>query len=127
MPDPMIGSYEDPARAERVEVITSVQRRRRWSTEEKVRIVEETYLPCATPAARSVGTRGALPWRRATPAGARTAWRSAATMNFSRKIGRCYHTIGKISDEDDGRRGTRARHPRTVRFGFPESWRAKSD
>src|SRR3954468_3388193 len=45
MPDPMIGSYEDPPRAERVEVITSVQRRRRWPTEEKVRIVEETYLP----------------------------------------------------------------------------------
>ena len=33
----------------------------------------------ATPAARSVGTRGALPWTRATSAGARTAWRSAAT------------------------------------------------
>ena len=30
---------------DRVEVITSVQRRRRWSVEEKVRIVEETYLP----------------------------------------------------------------------------------
>ena len=45
MPDDMIGSYEDPLRAERVEVITSAQRRRRWSTEEKVRIVEETYLP----------------------------------------------------------------------------------
>lgn len=30
---------------DRVEVITSVQRRRRWSAEEKVRIVEETYLP----------------------------------------------------------------------------------
>jgi transposase len=28
---------------ERVEVITSVQRRRRWSTEEKVSIVQETY------------------------------------------------------------------------------------
>jgi hypothetical protein len=45
MPDPMTGFYEGPPRAERVEVITSVQRRRRWSTEEKVRIVEETYLP----------------------------------------------------------------------------------
>src|SRR4051794_5354910 len=45
MPDPMIGSYEDRPRAERVEVITSVQQRRRWSTEEKGRIVEETYLP----------------------------------------------------------------------------------
>src|SRR3954463_840652 len=45
MPDPMTGFYEGPYGAERVEVITSVQRRRRWSTEEKVRIVEETYLP----------------------------------------------------------------------------------
>ena len=44
MTDPMVSSY-DPACAERVEVITSVQRRRRWTTEEKVRIVEETYLP----------------------------------------------------------------------------------
>ena len=39
MPDPMTSTYE------RVEVITSVQRRRRWSAAEKVRIVEETYLP----------------------------------------------------------------------------------
>src|SRR3954462_4000544 len=45
MPDPMTVCYEGPPRAERVEVITSVQRRRRWSTGEKVRIVEETYLP----------------------------------------------------------------------------------
>ena len=45
MPDPMTGYYEGLPRAERVEVITSVQRRRRWSTEEKVRIVQETYLP----------------------------------------------------------------------------------
>jgi transposase len=28
---------------DRVEVITSVQRRRRWSAEEKARIVQETY------------------------------------------------------------------------------------
>ena len=44
MTDPMVSSY-DPPRTERVEVITSVQRRRRWTTEEKVRIVDETYLP----------------------------------------------------------------------------------
>jgi len=30
---------------DRVEVITSVQRRRRWTTEEKVAIVQETYAP----------------------------------------------------------------------------------
>ena len=34
---PMTGSID------RVEVITSVQRRRRWSAEEKARIVQETY------------------------------------------------------------------------------------
>jgi transposase len=30
---------------DRIEVITSVQRRRRWSAEEKVAIVQETYSP----------------------------------------------------------------------------------
>lgn len=30
---------------DRVEIITSVQRRRRWSAEEKARIVQETYAP----------------------------------------------------------------------------------
>lgn len=30
---------------DRVEVITSMQRRRRWSAEEKGRIVQETYAP----------------------------------------------------------------------------------
>ena len=44
MVHPMTGSYDDAPRAEHVEVITSVQRRR-WTTAEKVRIVEETYLP----------------------------------------------------------------------------------
>jgi transposase len=32
----------------RVEVITSVQRRRRWSVTEKVRLVEETMQPGAS-------------------------------------------------------------------------------
>ena len=36
---PMTGSID------RIEVITSVQRRRRWSAEEKARIVQETYAP----------------------------------------------------------------------------------
>jgi transposase len=30
---------------DRIEVMTSVQRRRRWSAEEKARIVQETYAP----------------------------------------------------------------------------------
>ena len=77
MPDPMIGSYEDPPRAERVEVITSVQRRRRWSTEEKVRIVEETYLPgnSVSLVARRHGIAGnqLFTWRRLMAQGALTA------------------------------------------------------
>ena len=36
---PMTGNID------RVEVITSVQRRRRWSAEEKARIVQETFAP----------------------------------------------------------------------------------
>src|SRR5690348_4601134 len=39
MPMPMTGNID------RVEVITSVQRRRRWSAEEKARIVQETFAP----------------------------------------------------------------------------------
>src|SRR4051812_21866011 len=77
MPDPMIGSYEDRPRAERVEVITSVQRRRRWSTEEKVRIVEETYLPgnSVSLVARRHGIAGnhLFTWRRLMAQGALTA------------------------------------------------------
>jgi transposase-like protein len=33
---------------DRVEIITSVQRRRRWTASEKVRIVEETFEPGMT-------------------------------------------------------------------------------
>jgi transposase len=44
MPDIMTGTYEDAGRTGRAEVL-GVQRRRRWTPEEKVRIVEETYLP----------------------------------------------------------------------------------
>src|SRR6516225_10885668 len=39
MPVSMTGKID------RVEVITSVQRRRRWSAEEKAAIVQETYAP----------------------------------------------------------------------------------
>ena len=35
-----VARSDDPPRAGGVEVVTSVRRRRRWATEEKVRIVE---------------------------------------------------------------------------------------
>jgi transposase len=41
----MTMSSDPISRVERVEVITSVQRRRRWTTAEKVRLVEEAMQP----------------------------------------------------------------------------------
>ena len=76
MTDPTVSSY-DPPRAERVEVISSVQRRRRWTTEEKVRIVEETYLPgnSVSIVARRYGISAnqLFTWRRLMARGAFTA------------------------------------------------------
>jgi transposase len=52
----------------KVEVLTGVERRRRWSTEEKARIVEETLVPGANVSAvarRHGVSRGLLfTWRR---------------------------------------------------------------
>ncbi|MDR7155744.1 transposase [Sphingobium xenophagum] len=71
MPDRMTGTYD------RVEVITSVQRRRRWTPDEKIRIVEETYLPGNTVSlvARRHGIAGnqLFTWRRLMAQGALTA------------------------------------------------------
>ena len=58
--------------ADRVEIITSVQRRRRWTASEKVRIVEETFEPGMTVSlvarrhgvARTSSSRGAGWWPR---------------------------------------------------------------
>ena len=76
MTDPMVSSY-DPPRAERVEVITSVQRRRRWTTEEKVRIVDETYLPGNSVSIISrrhgISANQLFTWRRLMARGAFTA------------------------------------------------------
>jgi transposase len=71
MPDRMIGAYE------RVEVITSVQRRRRWTPEEKIRIVEETYLPGNTVSLvtcrHGIAGNQLFTWRRWMAQGALTA------------------------------------------------------
>ncbi len=76
MTDPMVSSY-DPPRAERVEVITSVQRRRHWTTEEKVRLVEETFLPgqSVSLVARrhAISANQLFTWRRLMARGAFTA------------------------------------------------------
>src|SRR6478735_6525483 len=59
------------------EVLSGVQRRRRWTPEEKVRIVEETYLPgmSVTKLARrhGIGDGQLFTWRRLMAQGAPTA------------------------------------------------------
>ena len=76
MTDPTVSSY-DPSRAERVEVITSVQRRRHWTTEEKVCLVEETFLPgqSVSLVARrhGISANQLFTWRRLMARGAFTA------------------------------------------------------
>jgi len=68
----MTHTYDGP-----VEVIMSVQRRRRWTTEEKVRIVEETYLPGNTVSLvarrNGIGANQLFTWRRLMAQGALTA------------------------------------------------------
>lgn len=62
---------------DRVEVITSVQRRRRWLAEEKARIVQETYAPgmSVSLVARQHGIQPnqLFTWRRLYAAGALSA------------------------------------------------------
>ncbi len=61
----------------KIEVITSVQRRRRWSAVETMRMVEETYQPGATVSLvarrHGVGSNQLFTWRRLAAQGALTA------------------------------------------------------
>lgn len=70
-------SYELPKGRQRIEVITSVQRRRRWAPAEKKLIVEETYEPghSVSFVARKHGISPAqlFNWKRQMEQGALTA------------------------------------------------------
>jgi len=63
--------------SDRIEVITSVQRRRRWSAEEKAAIVQETYAPgmSVSLVARrhGIGPNQLFRWRRLYAEGALSA------------------------------------------------------
>ncbi len=73
----MTMSSEPISRVERVEVITSVQRRRRWTTAEKVRLVEEAMQPGSSVSlvARRAGVSPSLlfGWKRRMLEGGSTA------------------------------------------------------
>jgi transposase len=61
----------------RVEIITSVQRRRRWTASEKVRMVEETFEPGLTVSLvarqHGVAANQLFTWRRLVAQGSLTA------------------------------------------------------
>src|SRR5262249_11657370 len=63
--------------ADRVEIITSVQRRRRWTPSAQVRIVEENFEPGMTVSLvarrHGVGPNQVFTWRRLVGEGALTA------------------------------------------------------
>lgn len=48
-------SFSQPPRAQRVEVMTLVQRWRHWTTQEKVRLVEQMNLPGQSVSLASMG------------------------------------------------------------------------
>ena len=63
--------------SDRVEIITSVQRRRRWTAPEKVRMVEETFEPGMTVSLvarrHGVAPNQLFTWRRLVAQGSLTA------------------------------------------------------
>ena len=71
MTDPMTST------SDRVEIITSVQRRRRWTAAEKMRLVEETFAPGMTVSLvarqNGVNPNQLFTWRRLAAQGALTA------------------------------------------------------
>ena len=76
-----------------VEVITSVQRRRRWTASEKVRMVEETFEPGMTVSLvarrRGVAPNQLFTWRRLVAQGSLTAAGSGEELCRRPIIGRC--------------------------------------
>ena len=87
---------------DRVEVITSVQRRRRWSAEEKARIVQDTYAPGMS-VSLVVRQHGIAPnqvftWRRLYAAGALPASDFRALQQQVRELQRL---LGKKTLENE--------------------------
>lgn len=98
--------------AARVEVVTSVQRRRRWSLSEKLRAVEEASLPGMTVSyiARKYGMAPSLlfKWRRLMSEGGQEAVRAedqvvaaAEVRDLKRQIRELERLLGKNTLENE--------------------------
>jgi transposase len=105
-------SYELPRGKQRIEVITSVQRRRRWAPAEKKSMVDETYEPGVTVSyvARKYGIAPSqlFSWKRQMEAGALTAVGSEEVVvpesevkKLQDRIKRLERLIGRLAEEND--------------------------
>lgn len=105
-------SYELPRGKQRIEVITSVQRRRRWAPAEKKSMVDETYEPGVTVSyvARKHGIAPSqlFSWKRQMEAGALTAIGSEEVVvpesevkKLQERIKRLERLVGRLAEEND--------------------------
>jgi transposase-like protein len=102
---------------DRIEIITSVQRRRRWTASEKVRMVEETFEPGLTVSLvarrHRVAPNQLFTWRRLVAQGGLNAAGSAEEVVPASDRRAAAFSDGtrqsKTHRENDNRRGDRAR------------------
>jgi transposase len=105
-------SYELPRGKQRIEVITSVQRRRRWAPAEKKSMVDETYEPGVTVSyvARKYGIAPSqlFSWKRQMESGALTAVGSEEVVvpesevkKLQDRIKRLERLVGRLAEEND--------------------------
>src|SRR5437868_13343448 len=96
---------------DRVEVITSVQRRRRWSAEEKARIVQETYAPgmsvLLVARQHGVAPNQVFTWRRLYAEGALLAIGAGEEVDARLRIPGCAALHGVPSRLAAGERNSR--------------------
>jgi transposase-like protein len=105
---------------QRVEVITSVQRRRRWSVAEKIRLIEETLQPGMSVSfvARKHGLSPSLlfNWRRRMAEGGREAVRVDDEVIGAARV-------RQLEERTELQMGTislqRGEHPARQRHGLP--------
>ena len=98
--------------AQRIEVITGVERRRRWSVEEKIRLVEESNRPgmSVSYVARKHGIAPSqlFTWRRRMSDGSREAIRAdddvvsaARVRELEREVRELQRVLGKKTMENE--------------------------
>ena len=118
---------------DRVEIITSVQRRRRWTASEKVRMVEETFEPGMTVSLvarrRGVAPNQLFTWRRLVAQGGLTAAGSGEEVvpasdyrALQSQVRELHRLLGKKTLETEISQGSaRARHGLKKQLRLPPS------